>query len=200
MKKKAFERELPPGYREIYSLDAKNSKLGVWMNAVGLLLSAAVLVPAFFWLRPDRAGSAPGIWFWLTLLAVNLAYVVLHELVHGAAYKLLTGEKLTFGISFTVAFCGVPNIYSTRKTALISLLAPFTVFTLVFGLPLFFVQDLWTRCFFALMLSIHVGGCVGDLYDTALYLFRFRDPRTLMRDTGPAQFFYVPEGAPSKEE
>ena len=41
--------------------------------------------------------------------------------------------------------------------------------------------------------EIHIGGCVGDLYDAALYLFRFRDPLTLMRDTGPKQSFYLRE-------
>ena len=41
--------------------------------------------------------------------------------------------------------------------------------------------------------SLHVSGCVGDLYDAALYLFRFRDPLTLMRDTGPKQSFYLRE-------
>ena len=44
---------------------------------------------------------------------------------------------------------------------------------------------------FALLLAVHIGGCVGDLYDAGLYRFRFRRPDTLMQDTGPKQTFYV---------
>ena len=45
-----------------------------------------------------------------------------------------------------------------------------------------------------ILLGLHIGGCAGDLYDTRLYFTRFRDPMTLMRDTGPAQTFYVKKG------
>ena len=125
------------------------------------------------------------------LLAVMILYLVLHELTHGAAYKLLTGRRLTFGVSLTAAYCGVPDVYVYRKTALISLLAPFVVFDLVFVLLTLLLPDPWYRLDAALMLALHVGGCSGDLYDTFLYLTKFRDPATLMRDTGPKQTFYV---------
>ena len=127
----------------------------------------------------------------LVLIGVMLLYTALHELVHGAAYKLLTGRKLKFGVSLTAAFCGVPDIYVYRKTALISLLSPFVVFDIVFLLLTVFITDPWYKIDAALMLSIHVGGCAGDLYDTMLYLFKFKDPSTLMRDTGPKQTFFV---------
>ena len=46
--------------------------------------------------------------------------------------------------------------------------------------------------FLALVLfGIHFGGCVGDLYDTLVYLFKYKSPDTLMNDTGPKQTFYV---------
>ena len=114
--------------------------------------------------------------------------------MHGAAYKLLTGSKLTFGITLSVAFCGVPDIYVIRRTALISLLAPFTLFGALFaGLTawLYFANPLY--CVAAVvLLGLHFGGCVGDLYTAALLIFRLRDSRLLMRDTGPEQFFYLP--------
>ncbi len=129
----------------------------------------------------------------LVFCAALLAYVILHELVHGAAYKILTKQKLTFGLTLTVAYCGVPDIYVYRKASLIALLAPFVLFTVLFAVLLFFMPTAVDKCLMAFLLGVHVGGCVGDLYGAALYVFRFRDPETLMRDTGPAQTFYLPQ-------
>ena len=121
--------------------------------------------------------------------------MVLHELIHGAAYKKLTGEKLTFGMSWSCAFCGVPNIFTYKRCALISVLAPFVIFSLIFiplTVALYFV-DTHYYLLSALLLGLHLGGCCGDLYVSLLLLFKFKNKKLLMRDTGPEQFFYLPE-------
>jgi hypothetical protein len=38
---------------------------------------------------------------------------------------------------------------------------------------------------------MHLGGCCGDIYMTWLLLTRFKSPKTLINDTGPAQTIYV---------
>ena len=58
-------------------------------------------------------------------------------------------------------------------------------------LAMLLVADPVSKFMFGFLLATHMGGCVGDLYDTGLYLFRFRDPTTLMQDTGPKQTFYT---------
>jgi hypothetical protein len=130
-------------------------------------------------------------------LVIMFAYIVLHELVHGAAYKKMTGEKLTFGMSWSCAFCGVPHIYVYRNASLFAVLAPFTVFTLIFiplTVVLYFVNPIF-YIFSALLLGFHLGGCSGDLYVTYLLLFKYKDKRTLIRDLGPDQYFYIPDEA-----
>ena len=74
---------------------------------------------------------------------------------------------------------------------LISLLAPFTVFTLVFGGAVLLLPDAWDKIYASFLLAAHIGSCAGDLYDTLLFLFRFRDPATLMNDTGPKQTIFT---------
>ena len=188
--KKTFEPTLPAGYREALLIDAGDTKFGILINlaAIVLMVVIFVLVLPLLRLTSFTANS-----LLLLLTPMLIGYIVAHELVHGIAYKLLTRQKLTYGLKLTVAYCGVPDIYVYRRTALISLLAPFTVFTLLFGCLMLFLPDPAWRLVFAIMLAAHIGGCVGDLYDTLLYLFRFRDPETLMNDTGPAQRFYVKE-------
>lgn len=194
-----YYTDLPAGYREVFHIDAKSKKVGFVFTVVSLVITVASLF--VIGLLTDLSSIADAVKEgsilipYLVLLAGLFLYIVLHELVHGAAYKALTHQKLTFGITLTVAFCGVPDIYTSRKTALIALTAPLVVFSIVFlalmagfrtSNPVYFAV-------FSILFSIHLGGCVGDMYMTLLLMTRFKDPRLLMRDTGPAQTIYLPE-------
>lgn len=199
---KHFEAELPEGYVQAKVVDAKSKKVAIAFNVISLIIMAAIFV--LLWLIVFGTQPIDGVvkqlvvteW-WQTLarfavfIAAYVAYVVLHEVTHGIAYKALTKQKLTFGMTLSVAYCGVPNIYVYRTCALVALLAPFVVFDIVFVFPIIFITDVAFKLIFMAMFAMHVGGCVGDLYDTALYAFVFRDKTVLMRDTGPKQTFYV---------
>ena len=203
MKSQNFERELPSGYKLVKHINAKDVKLGLIFNGVCLLLIAAVLALAWIPLigrdlsvfLSDEEDLISLLVAWVVLIVVMILYIVLHEMAHGTAYKALTGEKLTFGMSWSCAFCGVPSIYTYRRTAIISLIAPLTVFGVIF-LPLtvwlYFVNPIY-YLLSAFMLGMHLGGCSGDIYCTLLFLFKYKDKKTLMRDTGPQQYLYVPE-------
>lgn len=199
--KKSFEAELPAGYREVFSIDAANKKIGLILNVAAAVVTLALIVLAVALIRPNLTGlTYGGTMLRLGILcAAMLVYIVLHELTHGAAYKLLTKQKLKFGLTMTVAYCGVPDIYVYRKTALISLLAPLAVFGLVFGLAALLLPTDIDRLLAAILFSLHIGGCAGDIYDAILFLFKFRSPKTLMRDTGPMQTFYLPQAAEEGE-
>jgi len=190
---KYYESELPGGYREALVIDASTKKFTILANVVALMIMTAGIVPAMIVFKPLLGGEDYTTWRYLVFMVSMLVYIVLHELVHGVAYWLTTRQKLSFGLTASVAYCGVPNIYVYRKAALISLLAPFTVFDIVFLLGAFLLPTQADRFYSLVLLSVHIGGCVGDLYDTLLYLFRFRDNSTLMRDTGPKQTFYIKE-------
>ena len=196
-KSENFTRELPAGYRLVKTVDAGEKRFAILMNLCATVLTAAVGTVGFFLkfgknpaLSVDIGGN---VWEFegilLALVASLVAYIVLHELTHGAVYRILTGEKLTFGLKLSCAFCGVPNIYVTKKTALLALLAPFTVFSAVFLVPFILLPGTFALAFLILF-AIHFGGCVGDLYDSFLLIFRIRG-RVLVRDTGPKQTFYV---------
>ena len=204
-KEKSFENELPVGYRQALYINAKNAKFGIIFNLIALAVLAIVIVLAVISLLASGkevpnfldTESLSSLIAYVVFIALMSTYIVLHELVHGIAYKAQTGEKLTFGVSWSCAFCGVPHIYTYRKTALIAVVAPFAVFTLLF-IPililLYFVSPLYYMIM-ALVFGLHLGGCSGDLYVLYLLTKKFKNKNTLMRDTGPEQFFYVYEGA-----
>lgn len=195
--KKNFELILPEGYREVKVIDAKNAKFGIIMNLLALIpIVLSLAITALVIGLPDLGelvenGPTAMLIRWGVFLLAMILYIILHELIHGAAYKCLTGRKLTFGMTLTVAYCGVPDIYVYRRAALIALLAPFLTFIPVFTVLIFVLPLTIDKFLAAFLLGLHIGGCVGDLYDTILLLFRFRDPTLLIRDTGPKQTFYV---------
>lgn len=196
MKKSNYETTLPEGYNEVYHINALDTKTGIILNVIALavlaLTLAAALIPFFLGAAEFVIDPTFTMISSMVFIVAMVAYIVLHELVHGAAYKALTGEKLTYGFSWSCAFCGVPNIYVYRRPSLIALLSPFVVFTVLL-IPLtvwlYFIHPVaYILC--ASLLGMHIGGCSGDLYLTILFLTRFRDNTLLMRDTGPEQFFY----------
>ncbi len=196
MKRKNHELSLPEGYSEVYHINALDTKTGLILNFIALLVLGVVmlvaLIPFFLGLREFVFDATVYFICSLAFVAGMVLYMVLHELVHGAAYKALTGEKLTYGFSWSCAFCGVPNIYVYRRASLIALVSPFILFTLLF-IPLtiwmYFVHPFaYIMC--AALLGTHIGGCSGDLYLSVLFLFKLKDKTLLMRDTGPEQFFY----------
>ena len=187
-----FERTVPVGYNEIYYIDASGKKTGVILSILSLVISVPLIYLVIKTTDFSKFDFGSMLKYYIVLLVSMIAYIVLHELVHGIVYKVLTKEKLRFGITWTVAFCGVPDIYTYRDTALKALVAPLTFFSLLL-LPLTIwlhsVDQGWYMVA-GVLFSLHLGGCIGDMYMTWLFLTKFRDPRTLMRDTGPEQWIY----------
>ncbi|MDE6585469.1 MAG: DUF3267 domain-containing protein [Clostridia bacterium] len=196
-KGKYFESELPEGYRTVKTIDAKDKKVGVILNLIALIpLTISLLVAYYAMGEPTLIADDASVWeFPMSILVsciVLIAYVIFHELVHGAVYKFFTREKLTFGLTFTVAFCGVPKIYVYRKPALAAVLAPFVVFLPIFLTLCFVLPTPLMKIIAAFMLGLHIGGCAGDLWVSGLLIFKLRDNKTLINDTGPKQTFCIP--------
>jgi hypothetical protein len=193
---KNYETKLPDGYQPVYQIDAKDRKIICILNIVSLLLFAAVAVPLFAWLKITT--SKPlyelldlGIFRYLVLIAIYIAYIFAHELTHGAAYYALTRQHLSFGTSLFIAYCGVPNIYVYRMPALIAVLAPFVTYSILFSLGIILSVSFAWQVVWILALAVHVGGCVGDLWVAVILMFCFKgQSHLLVRDTGPKQTFY----------
>ncbi len=195
-----YYKTLPEGYRAVKVVDAKgDKKVSIIFTLMSFVLAVLAAVPIFMAADMDavfevKRGSQILVPY-LVMLVGMIVYIILHELTHGVAYKALTHQKLTYGFTLTVAFCGVPDIYTSRRTALIALAAPFVTFSVIL-IPLTIVMHSVSMVYyvvFGILFAIHFGGCVGDLYMMYLLFFKYKDPRTLMNDTGPKQTIYLPE-------
>ena len=183
-----FYKELPDNYIEYKVIDAKKKSTVIWFNVISILL-AFIIVGLFYVLLKPKINNLLYVSISLLVFIISMIiYVIFHELVHGLFYKIFTKEKLTFGLTLSVAFCGVPNIYVSKKTAFFSVLAPFVIFSIIFLLGIFLIPNDYAKSILILLFGIHIGGCIGDLY-VAFILIKSRG-KILMNDTGPKQTFY----------
>ena len=208
MEKKTFERELPKGYKVCDIVDAAHGKHAITLTLLSIvpLVVAVVLLILPFVLDPNKGISYlinenTANSFYVAAILI-IAYLVIHELVHGVVYKKHTGEKLTYGFALTCAYCGVPKIFTYRKTALAAVLAPFIFFNVLL-IPAIVVSYFFSPqayIVFGMLLAMHLSGCSGDLYVTYLFLTKYKDDRALMNDTGPRMAFFVPTDAEEFDE
>ncbi len=189
-----YEESLPDGYSEALVIDSNDKKRGAVLRAAAIITAAVSVNALFFIYALPRLGEIAAGFKIIKCIGFAPAYplyVILHELTHGLAYKLLTGKKLTFGFRLPSAYCGVPDVYTYRITSLFSLFAPFTVYGIIFLLLFFIIDDTFSKAMILLLFALHLSGCAGDLYGIGEYLFRFRSPATLRRDFGPRQVYYT---------
>jgi hypothetical protein len=183
-----YYNEIPIGYKVFKVIDAKNKKTIKWFNLISSFVFVFSIFPFVIIKPPDFLNVDSIFPFVLVTIVGVFAYIVLHELTHGIFYSLYTKQKLTFGFTKSVAFCGIPHIYITKKVSLIAGLAPFVVFNILLipTLVLMPANDIY----FALVLifSFHFSGCIGDLY--ASYILLKSKSNILVNDTGPKMTFY----------
>lgn len=183
-----YYNELPSGYKAYKVIDATNKKTIIWLNVIAIAMMILAIVP-FIVLKPvDVSNTDLYLPFLIILLLGMFLYIVLHELTHGLVYKLYTKQKLTFGITLFVAFCGVPNIYVSKKVSLMAVLAPFVTYSIILIPIILIIPNNLIYLAFLMIFSIHFSGCVGDLYVT--YILLKSKGAVLMNDTGPKQTFY----------
>ena len=100
---------LPDEYRVIRTVDLqRDRKTAVWVNLFSLLLLAGMIVPVLFAVPFDLFRLEDGrtiVYFarLLVLIAALVAYLVLHELVHGVLIWFFSGRMSLRKLSFCIS-------------------------------------------------------------------------------------------------
>jgi len=146
-------------------------------------------------LRGDSEGTVNlGGFFFLLVLVVFVASVILHEAVHGVLYLVL-GGKPRFGVKlvgrfFPVAFYATSRTPLLRNQYLLVCLAPFLTLTLVF-LMIGILANADVIIALAIMaMALNASGSIGDLM--VAWKIRRHGRKTLYEDTENGFNWYVP--------
>ena len=189
------QTELPTGYRTLLSIDLqKNKKLAFLVNGLALVIGAIMVVAmqpfvSFFTLFDLSAGLLSYFCRFLTMLVGLVAYMILHELVHGVAMKLCGTQKVKYGFTGLYAFAG-SNDYYNKKSYIFIALAP----VVLWGIVLLILNFLVPVSYFWVVYFIQIAnlsGAAGDLYVT--WKFSRLPADILVQDSGVSMTVYSAE-------
>lgn len=190
-------RSLPEGYKEMFQINLQTDKktafavnlLSVAVN-VGVLAAGVFIVP---FTELFRSQSLTLYFLQLGVLIVGyIAYIILHELTHGAVMKAVGASSVIFGFTGLYAFAGSKEDYFEKIPFRMISLAPLVVWGIVFAALCFIVPVSWFWVVWFLE-AANCAGAAGDVYVTAK-LWKMPDS-ILIRDTGVDMTIYDREQA-----
>jgi hypothetical protein len=194
-------QSLPEAYHPIGTFDlAKNFRLLVWMNVLGLgiyILSGLFFIQILHWLRPASAGPAlasglAGLQNILqTLVGLVILYaavILLHEGLHGVCFWLFIRQRPVFAFKGAYAYAAAPDWFLPRNKYFITAVAPLVGISLLGGAAFAFVPPTWFLPVLA-GLIINAGGAASDLW-VAAWLLR-QPPSCYANDRGDAITLYL---------
>ncbi len=194
--KSAATRNLPEVYQEINRVDLKqNIRLAVILNLAA--------IPVFFaagWfflqiiaiVRPDGNllwGALAGTGNLVLLLLGVFAMIIIHELVHGLIFWLITRDRPVFAFRFLYAYAAAPSWFIPRNQYIVIGLAPLVLISLA-GMLLFLWLPIYGVAVTLVLISFNAAGAVGDLAISGWLLTKNAD--LYICDQGDAALVFGP--------
>lgn len=187
---------LPDGYNQIYEIDLqKDKKKSLLVNGLALLIAALMIVPMnfyipFFTLFSFEQGTKQYFIRFGVLMVSIIAYMVLHELVHGITMKICGTKKVKYGFTGLYAFAGSDDYYD-KKSYITIALAPVVVWGVVIAIINCLVPNEWFWVVYFIQI-MNISGAAGDIYVTCRFSKMPSD--ILVRDHGVGMKVYSKNG------
>lgn len=194
-------KALPAGYRLDGKFDLVERKgLALWLNILGgvsIFAYAVIFGSLARALRPADAASmtqveVSGAQAWgllIRLVVLTVGMLLLHEAVHGLAFRLFNGEWGTFAFKLLYAYAAAPDWYLPRNQYLVTALAPYLGLSLL-GVALMLVLPGAALPDLLYFLILNAAGATGDLVIVAWMLRK--PPDVLVNDYGDGLAVYAP--------
>ena len=165
--------------------------------ALNFLLVAIILLIATF----DIRNEAIDIWsvmkyFGAGSILFFIVLVIIHEGLHGLAYKLVGAPKISFGANWRMFyFYAVADRFVIRRKSFIFIaLIPFVVISVLVLAAMFVAPIHWKWLLFGI-LFIHTTACAGDFAMLGFYE-RYRNAREMLTYDDVSEkrsYFYLKE-------
>lgn len=183
---------LPDDYRIIFAVDLqKDKKLLLLINSIAVIIGIILAVPMHF--RVSIANlfdmeSGIGAYFirFSVLVLGLIAYIFLHELVHGITMKLCGTNKVKYGFTGIYAYAGSDDYYNKSGYVAIAL-APVVIWGIILAIINVFVPIEWFWVVYIIQIS-NISGAAGDFYVT--YKFMKFPNNILIKDSGVGMEVY----------
>jgi hypothetical protein len=127
----------------------------------------------------------------LSLFFFLIPLIPLHELVHGAVYKLLGAPRVAYGADWSkmVFYAIAPSFVVNSREFILLALAPFVVFSALLVPLIFLVPPNWLWAVWGLFL-LHTSGCAGD-FAMVSFCYENRKRGLVTFDEEEVSFFLI---------
>lgn len=178
-------KTLPAGYEKIRDIDLKKNKREALIVNVTAAIIAVVMAVIGHFIVPVQTlfdmTSVPAYFARFGVLLVGLvAYIILHEAVHGVVMYHYCKVKPTFGFTGMYAYAGSTAFYNRRSYIVIAM-APVVFWGVVLAILMPLVPKTWFWVVYFIQMN-NISGAAGDLYVTSLMMKMPED--ILVRDAG----------------
>jgi hypothetical protein len=183
---------LPKGYRETLKIDLQSDRRTLLLvNGLAVVLMLAMAVPAHFFAVSvftmlDLSSLSNYILRFGVLIGGMVAYLFLHEWVHGIFMKKYSGVKAHYGFTGFYAYAG-SSAYFCKRHFIVIALAPVVVWGAVLAVATALVPKAWFWVAYFIQV-INVSGAAGDFY--VVWKLRRMPSDLLVRDTGVSLTVY----------
>ena len=166
-------KELPVGYKEIFSVNLqKDKKIATIINVGAILIAVLMAVPMNFYIPISTLfdftqGVKNYFTRFIVLMVSMIAYLILHEAVHGVAMKICGTKKVKYGFTGLYAYAGSDDFYD-KKSYIFIALAPVVLWGIVLAVVNCFVSQNWFWVVYLIQIS-NISGAAGDIYVTAKF-------------------------------
>ena len=164
---------LPEGYREILTVDLQNNKkLALLVNGIALVISVIMIAAALPFVSVTAlfdmsAGLVPYALRFAALAVGEVAYIILHELVHGITMKHFGAGRIKYGFTGIYAYAGCADFFPKFSYIVIAL-APVVLWGAVLVLINCLVPPSWFWIVYFIQIT-NISGAAGDFYVTAKF-------------------------------
>jgi hypothetical protein len=117
-----------------------NKKQKVLVNVLATVIGLAII--ALGALKVSFTVFLESWWVLLVSSGLIIVYMVLHELTHGIAMKMMGTKKVRYGVSGLYAFAGSDDYYAKGPYIFIAL-APVVLFGVILGVLSVFLDGEW---------------------------------------------------------
>jgi len=189
-------KTLPEGYERLDVIDLQNNKKQFWIvQIIGTIIALAMVLSGFLIVSIDdiRQDGLVTVIIGIVVAIVGfIAYIILHEAVHGIVMYLACRVKPKFGFKGWAAYAGSSAYYDKAHYVLIAL-APVVFWGIVFAvLNIFFHNGTWFWVIWMLQIC-NIGGASGDFYCT--YKMMRYPKNILVQDSGLDMTVYIKNSA-----
>ena len=166
-------KELPVGYKKIFSVNLqKDKKIATIINVGAILIAVLMAVPMNFYIPISTLfdftqGVKNYFTRFIVLMVSMIAYLILHEAVHGVAMKICGTKKVKYGFTGLYAYAGSDDFYD-KKSYIFIALAPVVLWGIVLAVVNCFVSQNWFWVVYLIQIS-NISGAAGDIYVTAKF-------------------------------